>query len=135
MSRFLSLLLLILTAHVYADEPQKFSPQQLQDDLAALEAAISRVHPDITHSVAPQTLARAIGDLKARLDRPMTSDEAWNEFTALNPVLADGHLAITFPGGAVAEMQRHLKAGGVLFPFNVHLDEHGAIFIRSKLNG
>lgn len=135
MSRLVSLLLLILTTHVYADEPQRFTPQQLQDDLSALEAALARTHPDISHSVAPQTLARAISDLKARLDHPMTRDEAWNEFTALNPVLADGHLAITFPGGAVTEMQRHLKAGGVLFPFNVHVDEHGAIFIRSKLNG
>lgn len=135
MSRLVSLLLLILAAHVYADEPQKFSPQQLQDDLSALEAALARTHPDIAHSVAPQTLARAISGLKARLDHSMTRDEAWTEFTALNPVLADGHLAITFPGGAVTEMQRHLQAGGRLFPFNVHIDAQGAIFVRSRLNG
>jgi hypothetical protein len=133
--RFASLLLLTWAAHVYADEPQKFSPQQLRDDLSALEAGIERTHPDIEHSVDRETLARAIGDVKARLDHPMTRDEAWTVFTALNPVLADGHLSITFPGGNVAELERHLKSGGLLFPYNVHVAEHGAIFIRSKLNG
>lgn len=135
MSRLVSVLLLIWAAHVSADEPPKVSVQQLQEDLSALEAGIARTHPDIAHSVDPRTLARATDDLRARLDHPMTRDEAWTEFTALNPVLADGHLSITFPGGAVAEMERHFKAGGVLFPYNVYVDEHGGIFIRSKLNG
>ena len=130
-----SVMVLALVAHAQADAPQTFSPQQLREDLSALESAIERTHPDIGHSVDAATLARALGEVKARLDHPMTRDEAWTVFAALNPVLADGHLAITFPGGAVAELERHLKGGGLLFPYNVHVDERGELFIRSKLNG
>lgn len=130
-----SVMVLAWVANAQADAPQTFSPQQLQDDLSALESAIERTHPDIGHSVDAATLARAIGAVRARLDHPMTRDEAWTVFAALNPVLADGHLSITFPGGSVAELQRHLKGGGLLFPYNVHVDERGELFIRSKLNG
>ncbi len=135
MQRFVSVLFLICAAHVHADETPKLSTQQLQEDLSALESALARTHPDIGHSVDPPTLARAIGAVRARLDHPMTRDEAWLELTALNPVLADGHLAITFPGDPVPEMERHLKSGGLLFPFSVHVDDHGGLFIRSRLNG
>jgi hypothetical protein len=65
----------------------------------------------------------------------MTRDEAWLVLTALNPLLADGHLSITYPGGAEAELQRHLRGGGVLFPWNVHVDARGDLYIRSKLDG
>jgi Peptidase family S41 len=129
------ILLLACAAHGHGQAAPTLSPQQLRDDLSALEAAIERSHPDIEHSVDARTLAHAINDVRARLDRPMTRDEAWAAFAALNPVLADGHLSITFPGGAVAELERHLKDGGLLFPYNVHVDERGKLFIRSKLNG
>jgi hypothetical protein len=135
MSRLVSVLLLFLAAHVHADEPPKLSAQQLQQDLSALESELARVHPDVSHSVDAPTLARAVAEVRAKLNRPMTRDEAWLEFTALNPVLADGHLAATFPGGVAAEIDRHLKSGGLLFPFNVHVDDHGGLFVRSKLNG
>lgn len=120
---------------LFGEAPQTFSVQQLREDLSALESALEQTHPDVSHSVAPATLNGAIADARARLDRPMTRDEAWVSLTALNSVLADGHLSITYPGGAAAELQRHLQAGGVLFPFNVHVDPRGEVYIRSKLNG
>jgi hypothetical protein len=117
------------------DAPQTFSPQELRQDLAELEAAIGRIHPDVEHSVRKADLARALSELKARLNRPMTRDEAWVAMAALNPVMADGHLVVTYPGGSGAELNRHLGGGGRLFPFDVHVACDGEIYIRSALNG
>ena len=80
-------------------------------------------------------LARALSGVKARLDRSMTRDEAWVAMAALNPVMKDGHLVVTFPGGTSAELSRHLSGGGRLFPFDVHVAADGELFIRSALNG
>jgi hypothetical protein len=117
------------------DAPQTFSPRELRQDLAELEAAINRIHPDVEHSVRKADLERALSDVRARLNRPMTRDEAWLAMAALNPILADGHLVVTFPGGSGAELDRHLGAGGRLFPFDVHVAADGELFIRSGFNG
>ncbi len=117
-----------------AQEPATFTSEQLRADLAALESALKRTHPDVSHSVDPAALARAIEDVRSRLDRPMTADEAWRVFSSLNPVMADGHLTVMFPGGTAAEIQRHLKSGGRLFPYAVHVTD-GAIFVRSQVDG
>jgi hypothetical protein len=127
---------LLYTGFVGAtDAPQTFSPQELRQDLAELEAAIGRIHPDVEHSVRKADLARALSELKARLNRPMTRDEAWVAMAALNPVMADGHLVVTYPGGSGAELNRHLSRGGRLFPFDVHVACDGELYIRSALNG
>lgn len=118
-----------------SDAPQTFTAQELRQDLAELEAAIGRIHPDVEHSVRKAELARALSGVKARLDRTMTRDEAWVEMAALNPVMKDGHLVVTFPGGNSAELSRHLSGGGRLFPFDVHVAADGELFIRSALNG
>lgn len=117
------------------EAPQTFSAQELKQDLAELEAAIGRIHPDVEHSVRKAELARALSRVRAQLDRTMTRDEAWVAMAALNPVMADGHLVVTFPGGSSAELNRHLGGGGRLFPFDVHVAADGELFIRSALNG
>src|SRR5688572_24043362 len=117
-----------------SQEPVTFTPEQLRADLASIESALERTHPDVSHSVDPAVLARAIDDVRSKLDRPMTADEAWKVMSGLNPVMADGHLTVLFPGGTAAEIQRHLKSGGRLFPYAVYIND-GAIFVRSRLDG
>ena len=119
---------------VQSQEPVTFTPEQLRADLASLESALQRTHPDVSHSVDPAVLARAIEDVRSKLDRPMTADEAWKVMSGLNPVMADGHLTVLFPGGTAAEIQRHLKSGGRLFPYAVYVTG-GAIFVRSQVDG
>ena len=119
---------------VQSQEPVTFTPEQLRVDLASLESALQRTHPHVSHSVDPAVLARAIDDVRSKLDRPMTADEAWKVMSGLNPVMADGHLTVLYPGGAAAEIQRHLKSGGRLFPYAVYVTD-GAIFVRSQVDG
>jgi hypothetical protein len=134
--KVLGLALLHAAGSAYATEaPQTFSARELRQDLAQLEAEIHRIHPDVEHSVCKAELARALAGVKARLDRSMTLDEAWVAMAALNPVMADGHLVVTFRGGTGAELKRHVSSGGQLFPFDVHITSDGELFIRSALNG
>jgi hypothetical protein len=118
-----------------SQEAPRFTPEQLRADLASIETALERTHPDVSHSVDPALLGRAFDDVRSKLDRPMTAGEAWTVMSGLNPVMADGHLTVSFPGGAAAEIQRHLKSGGRLFPYAVHVTESATIFVRSRLDG
>ncbi len=118
-----------------AGEPQVFSPAQLHVDLAELSAALQRIHPDVEHSVRRADLARALADARGRLDRPMTRDSAWTVMSTLNPVMADGHMAVLFPGGTAGELRRHLEQGGRLFPFEVQVAADGELFVRAALGG
>ena len=127
--------LLAWSVAAQSQEAATFSPEQLRADLASIESALERTHPDVSHSVDPAVLARAFDDVRSKLDRPMTADEAWKVMSGLNPVMADGHLTVLYPGGAAAEIQRHLKSGGRLFPYAVHVTQSGAIFVRSRVDG
>ena len=118
-----------------SQESVTFTPEQLRADLASIESALERTHPDVSHSVDPAVLGRAFDDVRSKLDRPMTADEAWKVMSGLNPVMADGHLTVLFPGGTAAEVQRHLRSGGRLFPYAVHVTQGGAIFVRSRVDG
>jgi hypothetical protein len=111
-----------------------FTPEQLRQDLAAIEAAIERTHPDVAHSVEPAMLGRAIGDVRAKLDHPMTAAEAWTVFSGLNAVMADGHMAVAYPGGPADEIRQHVKRGGGLFPYAVHVTPEAGIFVRARLD-
>ena|SRR5688572_5511416 len=93
-----------------SQEAVTFTPEQLRADLAAIESALERTHPDVSHSVDPAALGRAVDDVRSKLDRPMTADEAWKVMSGLNPAMADGHLTVAYPGGVAAEIRRHLKS-------------------------
>ena len=80
-----------------ATAQERFSPEQLQEDLSALHDAISRTHPDLRHSTNEVELARAFDAVRRNLSRDMTRDDAWKQFATLNPVFADAHLFVTFP--------------------------------------
>ena len=105
-------LALVACGVAHSQQPATFTPEQLRQDVAAIEAAIERTQPDIAHSVAPAVLSRAIEDVRAKLDRPMSAGEAWTVFSGLNSVMADGHLAVTYPGGAANEIRQYGETGG-----------------------
>ena len=127
-------LVLLACGLARSQPPVTFSPEQLRQDLAAIEAAIARTHPDIAHSVDPALLSRAIADVRTKLDRPMSAGEAWTVFSRLNAVMADGHLAVAYPGGAANEIRQHVKRGGRLFPYAVHVTPAAGIFVRARLD-
>ena len=102
-------LALLACAVAHAQQPATFTPEQLHQDVTAIEAAIERTHPDIAHSVDPAVLGRAIEDVRAKLDHPMSAGEAWTVLSRLNSVMADGHLAVIYPGGAANEIRQYVK--------------------------
>jgi hypothetical protein len=128
------LLPILLCAAPVAAQEARFSAQQLRQDLAALDAAIRSTHPDVRHSADEAELGRSMRSVEQKLAKPMTRDEAWREFAVLNPVLADGHLFAGFADWS-AESQAHLDAGGVFFPFEVHVTPAGEVLVRSQLGG
>lgn len=112
----------------------RYTAAQLREDLVTLESSIRSTHPDLQHSTEEPAFAQALRSVRERLDRPMTRDEAWQTFATLNPVLADGHLFVNFANWR-GDTDAYLKAGGVLFPFEVHVTPDGQAVIRSELGG
>ncbi|MGD9584825.1 MAG: S41 family peptidase [Lysobacterales bacterium] len=115
-------------------EPSLHSPQELREDLDALLDFVDRTHPDIRHSADPRALDRAVKEVRAHLDRPMTQVQAWRQLSKLNPQFADGHLFIGLPDWR-ADAKRHLQRGGTLFPYEVHVDARGDVFVQTMLGG
>lgn len=126
--------LAVLSPSSAAAAEQQWSPQALREDLQAMDDVIRRTHPELGHSVDAAALSVAIDNLRQRLDRPMTRDEAWKEFAVLNPLFADSHLFVGFPDWR-GDTAKHLASGGRLFPFEVHVDADGQPYVKSLLGG
>lgn len=113
--------------------PQKLTAEQLRQDLEFVRHTISENHPDLAFSADAGALDETCRVLRSSIHGDMSRDEAWAWLARLNPMLADGHLFVGYPdwrGSTVA----HLKAGGVLFPYEVELSD-GELVIRSLLGG
>lgn len=111
----------------------RLSVAQLQEDLAFLKKSIARVHPDLSFSADPQQMALAFASTERQLQKPLTRNEAWRALSALNPVFADAHMQVTM-GDFDEEAAAHLNGGG-FFPYEVHIDGKGELFIRSEVGG
>lgn len=112
----------------------KLSVQQLQEDFAFLKKSIARVHPDLSYSADMRQMDLAFQAAQRQLQQPLTRDEAWRALAALNPVFADGHTQVSM-GDFDEEAAAHLKAGGGFFPYEVHVDGKGDLFIRAEVGG
>jgi hypothetical protein len=117
-----------------APDPTLYAPEQLRADLRFIQDSIAATHPDPGFSADLEKLKLAYRRIDAQLDRPMTRDQAWRLLATLNPVYADGHMALT-QGDSLGMTASFLKAGGALFPFEVTIDAAGALTIRSELGG
>lgn len=115
------------------DGPQ-FSPQQLQEDLAVIDAAIRSSHPDFIHSADVAEVEKLLLAIGQRLEQPMSRDEAWRELAMLNPALADGHFFVAFSDWR-ADSEAHLNTGGAFFPFEIQVTAEAEVFIKSQLGG
>jgi hypothetical protein len=121
----------------YAKAPStqpEYSSTQLREDLTFMMAGIRATDPDLGHSADVEKLHQQLHRIEADLGHPMTRSEAWMAFGTLNPLLADGHLGVTFPDWQGAT-KAHLAEGGLLFPFEVIVSQSGEIRIQSKLGG
>lgn len=132
--------LLIFSAVLLAATPasaqsqQKFTAKQLQADLAVVEHVIYHEHPDVSHSADMNALSQRLREIHHAFDRPMTRDGAWRALSTLNPIMADGHMVVTFRHWTKMATA-HLEKGGTFFPFEVSVAPDGKMRIRAKLGG
>ena len=135
---FLMMLGLLLTVAPALAEvapiPPLLSVIQLQEDLAFLKKSIQKTHPNVAYSADPAQLEQAYGKLERQLQTPMTRDEAWRVFGALNPVYNDAHLQVSM-GDFGPDAAAHMAAGGGFFPFEVQVNVSGELIIRAEVGG
>ncbi len=117
-----------------AERNTQITAIELQEDFALLKKSIARVHPEPAFSVDMKQLDAAFNILQRKLNNPMTPDQAWRAFSALNPVFNDAHLHVAM-NGHKEQAVNHLKEGGGLFPYEVHVDVAGNVFIKSDMGG
>ncbi len=120
-------------APLHAD-PARFTPAQLQQDLQFVRNAIESTHPEPALRSGRHAYEQAFLTAQAKLDQPMSRDEAWRVLAAMNPVFNDAHLGVIFPDWR-AEAREHLQTGGKLFPFEVMIDGQQRLRIVSALGG
>ena len=127
-------LLCFLLIGVGPASAQTLEPAALQQDLRFLRAEIDRIHPQPDVFASPETLRKTYDIIETQLQQPLTRDQAWRVLATLNPVFADAHMFVVQPDWA-GQARAHAAAGGVLFPYEVHVSETGEIVIRSELGG
>lgn len=110
------------------------SAAQLQEDFVFLKKSIARVHPDLSYSADLPQLELAYSKAQQQLQQPLTRDGAWRVLAALNPVFSDAHMQVSM-GDFDADAAAHLQAGGGFFPFEVHVDGKGDLYIVSQVGG
>jgi hypothetical protein len=130
----LSGLLVLASAAAAQPRGDVIAADALRADLRFALDAIARLHPDPGHSIEQHRLARIARRIEARLDRPMTRNQAWAVLAQLNPVLADGHLLIGIADWR-GESQQAREAGSGFFPFEVALTDDLEVRIVSALGG
>jgi hypothetical protein len=112
----------------------RFTPAQLQQDLQFMRHAIENTHPEPALRSGREAYEQAFATAQARLDQPLSRDEAWRVLAAMNPVFNDAHLGVVFPDWR-SETRAHLQAGGKLFPFEVTIDRQQRLRIVHALGG
>jgi len=108
--------------------------QALQQDIDLVLRTVREQHPDLGFSTSDAAVTAALAAIGRDLPPSMTRDEAWRQLARINPLLADGHLAITLTDWR-ADTAAHRAAGGVLFPFDVAFDPQGRLVIDAALGG
>jgi len=128
------LILLCWTPLVLAQPSPLLTPEQLRADLRFVQESIAATHPQPDFSADPAAVRQAYAYIVEQMQAPMSPDQAWRLLAMLNPLYADGHLAIT-PATPLAQSQAFLDAAGSFFPYEVSLDASGALRIRTQLGG
>ncbi|PWF44682.1 hypothetical protein C7C56_018975, partial [Massilia glaciei] len=106
----------------------------MKEDFVFLKQAIDKTHPDPSYSADMKRLDQAFMDVERQLEKPMTSDETWRVLTALNPVFADGHLLVSL-SDIDQQAKAHLRGGSGFFPFEVHVEADGNVYILAEMGG
>ncbi|MGK5081253.1 S41 family peptidase [Janthinobacterium sp. HLX7-2] len=135
LKRLLACLILLCCAPLALAQPTPLlTPEQLRADLRFIQESIAATHPEPGFSADPAAVRQAYEYIAEQMQVPMSPDQAWRLLAMLNPLYADGHLAIT-PAGPLAQSQAFLEAGGRFFPYEVSLDAAGGLRIRAQLGG
>jgi hypothetical protein len=113
---------------------QRFTVEQLQQDVRFIRQSIGEIHPEPGFSVVPEQLDKALDAAQQRLSVPMSRDDAWRSLARLNPVFSDAHFALVQPDWR-AQGEAWLASGGVLFPYEVQATADGKLFVRAALGG
>lgn len=132
--RSLLVLLTMFASAAQAAGPATFTPTELRADLAQLVRALHEMPPDLARTADVAQLERAVRDIDAQLTAPLDRDAAWRLFATLNPLLADGHLFVGFVDWR-GDTRAHLAAGGLLFPFEMHVTPDCGLHVSSALGG
>lgn len=134
----LGLVLTVLGTLLYA-APTKanqlcYTADQIQADIDAIESGIAKTHPNLAHSITLPHFASALANVRQRVRDGMDRDAVWRELSTINPLLADGHLFISYADWR-GDTAKHLRNGGTLFPFEMSVDSMGRLRILSELGG
>lgn len=109
-----------------AEFDRLYSPDEVQEDIAALTSTIRKIHPDF-EGVAGVVFEARCAALAASLDGPMTRVEVYRRLAPLNHYLRDGHTYLRPP---LEERLAYEAAGGRYLPMTVRIFQESLIVKR-----
>lgn len=109
-------------------ETRKFSPAEMQSDVAFMFQSFEHIHPSLYHYTDKNSVQAAREALLSQLQDSLTRLEFSQKVIPVVSFLRDGHTSLTFPQ---EERTTYLKQGGKVFPLDV-LIRNNKIFIAEN---
>lgn len=97
----------------------RYSPEQLKEDLDFWFKTCEDVHPDLYLYTPEDVIDSMIVSVMNKLNHPMTALEFWKLLAPVVAKLGDGHTFLNFP---YSFRRKYLDAGGTIFPLDVRID-------------
>jgi len=72
-------------------DKKTFSPAQLKEDLAVLKQALAASHPGVYRYITPEALEREFAKVEAKLNSPLSENDAFLLFSQLTEKIKCGH--------------------------------------------
>lgn len=111
-------------------ETQKFTPEELKQDLKFLFEKLESIHPSLYHYTTKQLVDEKRLALEKELDHPMTRLEFARKAIPVVTMLKDGHTGLGIPK---EERVTFLKNGGKIFPLDVLIRDN-KIYITASVD-
>ncbi len=106
---------------------KKLTVAEMHQDIDAFVAGVLERHPEISEYADEDSLYKAVTDVKAEVNDPMTRTEFYRVIGKLNHRFNDGHSLLIWP---YPEFQQLRDLGHKPFPFEVAISATGDLYFK-----
>ena len=133
MKKALLILALISTVSslLYAQSPEKYSAQEVKDDLKYMYESIEKSNYNVYAYIEKEKMDNAYKEIKTSITGPLTSLEVFRLFQPFVAKVGMSHCFMTYPSKEY--FGSYLEQEGTVFPLNIYFSQ-GKVFVKNNFS-